>query len=378
MSTLKMSPLARLRIVEHRTPGSRRGLQESRRYAALELYVGIGLLLVLVLTSSSFAQIGGQAGRGAVGARGLNQPEPVTISVQPPPVTDLDTVLLTVSVTGPGNNAVAGIARNRFQVLEDGVEQKVTYFWEDSRPLTVGFIFDDSQRMGVNDKVYVLKEAGQSFMKTKQPADEFFVVRMSDLADVVVNFTTNVRDFPLNYAAIGETALYDAIYVGLAVIKEAANPRKFLVVITSGGDRCTFNDLIAASTTCSDSSKKTTEQMLKEFALRQPVQIYSLFMVDTIEDNVSEMVHRDANVLNDLAMMTGGRMYNAPNSARGVEALMAELARGLTTQYIVGYKSTREARDGKRRGVKVRVNSPEGSPKLDVWTKAGYYAPKDR
>ena len=43
--------------------------------------------------------------------------------------------------------------------------------------------------------------------------------------------------------------------------------------------------------------------------------------------------------------MTGGRMYNAPNAARGVEALTAEIARGLKTQYLVGFKSTRPEHD---------------------------------
>jgi hypothetical protein len=60
-----------------------------------------------------------------------------------------------------------------------------------------------------------------------------------------------------------------------------------------------------------------------------------------------------------------------------VEALTAEVARGLKTQYLVGFKSTRLEHDGKRRGVKVKVNAPEGSPKLNAWTKSAYYARKD-
>jgi len=270
--------------------------------------------------------------------------------------------MLNVSVTGRDNNSVRGITQDRFHVFEDGDEQKMTYFWEDSRPMTVGFIFDDSERMNTNDKIYVLKDAAQSFLQNKDSRDEYFVVRMGDLPDVVVSFTTDSKNLPLNYSTLGETALYDAVYVGLAVIKEAANPRKLLVVITSGGDRC-----------CSDNNKRTTEAMLKSFALKQNVEIYSLFVADTVEDEDSEFVHRDGIVLSDLATMTGGRMYNAPNSARTVEATMAEIARGLKTQYLVGFKSPRLP-DGKRRGVKVKIDSPEGAPKLNVWTKAGYYA----
>jgi Ca-activated chloride channel homolog len=332
----------------------------------------IGFLLVLCFGSVSNAQFsrGGLRGNGPAaavpGVDGRDFPS-ATVSLQPPAVTDPDLVLLNVWVTGSENNAVPGISRDRFQVFEDGIEQKITYFWEDSRPLTVGFIFDDSMRMDTDDKILVLKEAAQSFLRNKDPRDEFFIVRMSDFADVVVSFTTDVKSLPVTYGAIGETALYDAVYVGLSVIKEAANPRRFLVVITSGGDRC-----------CSDNNKKTTEQMLKEFALKQNVPIYPLFVVGDITDEDSEIVHRDAVVLGDLATMTGGRMSNAPNSARAVEALTAEIARGLKTQYIVGFKSTHEARDGKRRGVKVKINSAEGGPKLTSWTKAAYFARKDK
>jgi hypothetical protein len=55
-------------------------------------------------------------------------------------------------VTGQQNNSVAGnFERPVSKFSEDGVEQQITYFWEDSRPMTVGFIFDDSAKMGTNE-----------------------------------------------------------------------------------------------------------------------------------------------------------------------------------------------------------------------------------
>jgi len=327
-----------------------------------------GLVTVLALIGSFEAQRGGglPSQPGGTVSRGGETATTNTPSTQPPPLTDPETVLLTVNVTGPQNNAVAGISRDRFQILEDGVEQPISYFWEDSTPITVGFVFDASARMNVNDKVLVLKDAAQSFLKGKDSRDEFFVVRTSDFADVVLPFTTDVKSLPVNYPSIGETALYDAVYVGLSVIKEAANHRRLLVVITSGGDRC-----------CSDNNKTTKEDMLKAFAMKENVQVFTLFVVDEVSDEENEFVNRDAIVLGDVASMTGGRFYNAPNAARGVEALTAEIARGLKTQYLIGFKSTRPEHDGKRRGLKVKVGSPEGSPKLTAWTRAGYYARKD-
>jgi Ca-activated chloride channel family protein len=323
--------------------------------------------MTAALSVVSAAQFGNRGGQQPPGGLQNQTPAVSTVSVGPP-IPDGETSWFYVTVTGKDGKAVTGLTRDRFQIFEDGDEQKVTYFFEDSRPMTVGFLFDDSRRMETNEKILVLKDAAQAFLKEKAPADEYFLARMASLANVATAFSTQVANLPINYIPNGEMdglALYDSIYMGLSVIKEAANPRRFLVVITSGGDRC-----------CSDNNKKTRDDVLKAYALKNDVQIYTLFVIDQIEDADSEMVHRDATVLNDLATMTGGRYYNAQNAARSVEAQMAELARSLKTQYMVGFKSTRPVDNGKRRGLKVKVNSPEGSPKLTVWAKAQYYRPR--
>src|SRR5262245_58449999 len=90
------------------------------------------LLVTLILGDSLAAQFG-RSGAGGIGTRGpipTDSTGSTTVSLQPPPVIDPDLVLLNVSVTGSGNNAVPGISRDRFQVFEDGDEQKITYFWE--------------------------------------------------------------------------------------------------------------------------------------------------------------------------------------------------------------------------------------------------------
>ena len=55
-----------------------------------------------------------------------------------------------------------------------------------------------------------------------------------------------------------------------------------------------------------------------------------------------------------------------------------EIARGLKTQYVIGYVSPNSAKDGKRRDLSVKVDPSPGGPKLKVWAKNGYYAPKER
>ncbi len=53
----------------------------------------------------------------------------------------------------------------------------------------------------------------------------------------------------------------------------------------------------------------------------------------------------------------------APDNTFGLEAMSAELAQALKTQYLIGYKSN-AAKDGHRHGVKVKVSSPQARPSL--------------
>ena len=344
--------------------------------------VALMLIALFTLTRVSHAQFQGVQG-GAQGARGQNprdpQPAaPVVVSTEPPPL-ETDMVLLTVSVTGPDNKALPQLPRERFQVFEDGVEQKIEYFWQDSRPISVGLLVDDSGYMSVNHKSDDLRDVLPTFLKNKNPEDEYFVLQFSSFPRMTVSYTTDAKLAPTILGGVGsesstpDTALYDAIYLGLESIKESANPRKALLVITAGGDKGCDGSKI---------NQTMKPEQLLNFAIKQPVQIYSMMIDDdwgtSNGGSPCEQQPKDASNLGDLASSTGGHDYLASNSQGGVDAIASEIARGLKTQFLIGYKSTNTATDGHRRGVKVKVNPPDGSPKLKVWTKSGYYASKEK
>src|SRR5262245_1194846 len=96
-----------------------------------------GLLVLAGFIPVSTAQIGGQNSRR--GGPGAPETTAAARPTGPPAITDPSTVVLTVNVTGKDNASVTGLGKDRFQVFEDGVQQQVSYFWEDSSPITVGF-----------------------------------------------------------------------------------------------------------------------------------------------------------------------------------------------------------------------------------------------
>jgi len=287
-----------------------------------------------------------QQGRGATGG----MPGGRGASVEPPvPAEDL--VLLTVTVADK-NGAVTGLDKNRFQVLEDGVEQKIAYFWVDSRPISVGFVFDGSSAMtdGTNE---AMREVGPAFLKSKTADDEYFVIVFSDAPAMVVAYTNDAKLMPKVFPKTGEQPLYDAIYNGIDAMKEAANPRKVVLVVTAAGDN----------------GKGQTDDQLINYAIKQPVQVYSIDMGGGVAAS---------NTIDLLASVTGGRAYVSTDSSFLVENIAVELARALKTQYLIGYKSTNTKMDGHRRGVKVKVRPASESQKLTVWTKSGYYSRKEK
>ena len=337
--------------------------------------MAVTLLLLMQLSAAQFPAQRGQSARSTTrGSTGL------ACRHQPNLLRWKQTwYLLTVSVTPPENKSRPTLTRDHFQVFEDGVEQKIAYFWEDSRPISVGLLVDDSDYMTANHKLDDLRDALPTFLKSKKAEDEYFVLQFSSFPRMTVSYTTDAKLAPTNfrgtrrfgYDLTPDTALYDAIYLGLESIKESANSRKALLVITAGGDKgC-------------DGSKITQTMkpdQLLAFAMKQPVQIYSMMITDdwgTANAGMPcEQIPKDASNLGDLASATGGHDYLASNSQGGVDAIATEIARALKTQFLIGYKSTNTATDGKRRGVKVKVNPPDGSPKLKVWTKAGVLRPK--
>src|SRR2546423_765725 len=105
-----------------------------KQFRARSIVVGF-IVTMFVLTLVSHAQF--QAQRGGIDPRNPPAAQPVAVVSNDPPPLETDMVLLTVSVAAPENRQLPSLPRESFEVLEDGVPQKIAYFWQDSRPISV-------------------------------------------------------------------------------------------------------------------------------------------------------------------------------------------------------------------------------------------------
>jgi VWFA-related protein len=72
--------------------------------------------------------------------------------------------------------------------------------------------------------------------------------------------------------------------------------------------------------------------------------------------------------------MTGGRHLPVDN-LNDLPDIAAKIGIELRNQYVLGYISKNQQRDGKYRKVTVKLNQPRGLPPLRALHRQGYYAP---
>jgi Ca-activated chloride channel family protein len=219
-------------------------------------------------------------------------------------------------------------------------------------------IFDVSGSM--KDKISTSRDAAVTFLKTGNPEDEYFLVEFANRPEVASGFTTDISKLQSKIIfapAKGMTAMYDAVYVGLEKLKEGNNPKKALLMITDG----------------EDNRSRYTFQNVRDFVKEQDVQIYAIGITDQWNSQLGTGRTGRA-MLEELADVTGGRAF-FPDSVYELEDICTKIAIELKNQYVIGYRSTNAAKDGKWRKLRLKVNPPKGIQHLNVRSKAGYYAP---
>ena len=304
------------------------------------------------------------AGPSAAPASAVASPDVGTPSVglktaSRPLRVDTTLVLVPVTVTDPMNRLVTGLERENFTLAEGSQGQQIRTFSSEDAPLSLGVIFDLSGSMG--NKIDKSKQAVIEFFKTANPDDEFFMIGFSDKPELICDFTNSIEDIQsrLVFAnAKGRTALLDAIYMGIKKMKQAHHEKKALLIISDGGDN----------------RSRYTDSEIKSLVKEADVEIYSIGLFDNSPATSEERY--GPYLLNEISDVTGGRMFRVedPNELADVAT---KIGVELRNQYVLGYRPTNAARDGKWRKIKVKLVPPKGLPPLSVHAKTGYYAPTE-
>jgi Ca-activated chloride channel homolog len=269
-----------------------------------------------------------------------------------------DLVSLTLTVTDLYGRYVSGLTKNAFTITDNNQEQEITYFSDADAPVSVGVLFDVSGSMS-GDKIQKARKALSRFIASSHPSDEYFLIAFNSRAQLLMDRTRDGEALLQKLTLVQprqNTALYDAVYLGIERVTRGAHQKRALLIISDGQDnssRYNFGEV---------------RRLMKE----SDVVTYAVGIIDA-GDVGSSIGMQGQAFLDELTSVTGGKSFY-PSSDVEMDEIFERIALELRHQYSIGYTPTDFQPDGKWRKVKVKVKPPRGLPRLTVRGREGYYA----
>ncbi|HKQ73077.1 MAG TPA: VWA domain-containing protein [Blastocatellia bacterium] len=282
-----------------------------------------------------------------------------------------DLVNVVVSVGGKSVKGPIDLKQEDFEILEDGAPQEIANFSRDAdQPLKLVMLFDTS--LSVSQRLnFERRAAARFFERIIRPQDRAALFSVSTEIVVLQDFTNKVPlliEATRQLRAQGATSLYDGIYLASDYLKNVGG-RRVIVIVSDGGDTTSNKGLLEA-----------LAQAQKSDAV-----IFSIFTGNPWpSQNLRDLAAERA--LESLTGETGGEVLR-PKLPSGwqpgeetddmalkeLDRAFTSLAEQLRTQYVLGFFSTNEKRDGSFRKLTVRTKKPDYTARA----RTGYYAPKE-
>jgi Ca-activated chloride channel family protein len=272
-------------------------------------------------------------------------------------------VALNVTVTD-GGKLVTGLARDDFEVYEDGVRQQVRLFESAAVPMDVILLLDTSSSM--RSRMETVHEAARGFMKILRAEDRGAVIAFNDNVEVVQDLTSDTAAIEAAINATvpsGSTSLNNAIYIALKTFglaaRDAGEVRRQAIAVLSDGE---------------DTSSLVTADDVMEVARKTGVSIYTIGLRSefaVLRENTGRSYFSESEyALKMLARETGARSF-FPSTVRDLRGVYQTIADELESQYSIGYVPANGRADGRFRRIVVRVPA---NPSFQSRTRAGYTA----
>jgi len=313
---------------------------------------------------------------------------PIVVGTPPPLVVDksddpneiikIDTELvnLSVQVIDRFNRPIGNLKMEDFQVFEDQIPQKITYFSQEEVPTNYALVIDNSGSLRFQLEKVI--EASKTIVETNRPDDATGVIRFvsSDKIEILQDFTSSKIDLEdaldNMYIEGGRTAIIDAVYLAAEKVDDyersrsaVDRKRRALILVSDGEDRSSFYK----------------EEQLFKLLTEAEVQIYAIGFVDDLETDgnlIRKSPQKKAkNFLEKLSAETGGKSY-FPKSVAELPGIAQDIAKELRTQYLLSYEPTNLEKDGSLRNIKVTVKQGANNERRIARYRTGRVASKEK
>jgi VWFA-related protein len=293
--------------------------------------------------------------------------------------TEVDLVTVDALVLQKSTARVVGdLKQSDFTIREDGVEQSISHFSQNTLPLSVLLLVD---RGGCLDPYSnEVRRAAMDAMQRLKPTDEVALMTYHDTTELLQEFTYDRRSIERALDRVpphdeeANHCLNRAFFEAGSYMIRAANPvgRRVVVVITA----------VTRNFDCRDApSGKAAAQMIYEsgsvvcgIVPHTPEQVMENGMFRWAT-RIGSMAGADTMSIQKLADETGGELLK--DRPENLYTTFDTLMTHLRTRYSLAFVSTNKKRDGTMRKLKIGLATAteKSREKLVVKARKSYIAP---
>src|SRR5712664_217475 len=242
---------------------------------------------------------------------------------------------------------VDGLARDNFQVFDDGQAERITNFETSGQSLSCGILLDTTGSMA--EALPRVKNSIVKLIDALDPLDSVGIYTFDSRLTVRQEFTTDkqaAKRAILRTRAEGQTALFDALSQAAQEVAGRAG-KKALIVSTDGDDNASVLNATAAVTR----------------AKKLGIPLYA------IAEGEATRSHNLRKILDELSERTGGTAYQVKKASE-IEEVFQKIAEDLKHLYVIAYQPPANANDAKWHKIEVAIR---GVKDYRIRAREGYF-----
>jgi len=284
---------------------------------------------------------------GAAGTETTRPSSPATEEEQNPGTqrgrirVNVNLVNVLVNVLDEKNRPAPDLPRESFQLLEEGIPQKIEIFEsETTQPLDIALMIDAS--LSAHKEIAFEQEAAAHFIRqVLRSGDRMAVFAFDESVTEHAAFSDNVpalQDAVRRIPSGAGTSIYDAILLGAhSLARRGEDRRRVIILITDGGETTSHSDFEAT----------------RREAVRSESLLYTI-LVRPIK-NESGRNTAGEHALETITDSTGGAMF-FPDSPQDLPSIFDRIDRELRTQYRLGYYPNPRGPANTFRSIEIKVH----------------------
>ena len=263
----------------------------------------------------------------------------VLLAQQPTFKAGTQIVPLYVTVQDVEKRLVPDLAKEDFDVLDNGVPVTLTLFQNEPEPFSVVVMLDTSGSMTLT--IDLLQDAAEQFVIRLMPADKGIVGAFNDKIQFPIADFTNSRDDlvggirEVDYG--NSTRLWDAVEASIEQLKRVSGRR--VVLLFTDGD---------------DTASKIGLGKVMDEARAAETMIYAIGLQSVYFNGQRQVRSQPDKGLRKIADETGGGYFELKRTD-DLGPTFTRVAQELHSQYVLGFAP---ATDGKLHKLEVRVKKP--------------------